>query len=136
MKSWFFDLFLNLSQTSKVFWHCWSILCSKLLFWISDSDSLYVTVYGNMVWKCFLIIVQKKVPEVWTMLAPRTFLRCVGIFGPKWSPYVAEASIEHMLHYAAIYLAKTLVLTRHVALTALRAVNAMWRSSLYIDKTR
>ena len=34
---------------SNALWHCWCILYNKLLFWIQDSDSLYLTVYRNMV---------------------------------------------------------------------------------------
>ena len=33
----------------NVFWHLGSILYNKLLFWISYSDSVYLTLYGNMV---------------------------------------------------------------------------------------
>ena len=32
---------------SKIFWHVWCILYNKLLCWISDSDSVYFSVYGN-----------------------------------------------------------------------------------------
>ena len=34
---------------SNVFRHCWSIYITKYWFWISYSNSLHLTVYGNMV---------------------------------------------------------------------------------------
>ena len=40
--------FSNFSKISKVFGHIWSILYNKSIFWISDSDSVYLTVYGNI----------------------------------------------------------------------------------------
>ena len=36
------------SKVSNVFWHCWCILYYKLLFLISDSDSLSFSVYRNI----------------------------------------------------------------------------------------
>ena len=35
-------------KKSNVFWHVWCILYNKLLFWVSDSDSVYLTLYGNI----------------------------------------------------------------------------------------
>ena len=35
----------------------------------------------------------KHVPEVWTIFVLTICLRLFGIWGPKWSPYVAEASL-------------------------------------------
>ena len=37
--------FLIISNKRNVFWHCWCIVYNKLLFWISDSDSVYFSVY-------------------------------------------------------------------------------------------
>ena len=58
------------------------------------SESVYLTVYGNMVWKHFLTCFQKikNVPEVWTTFVLTISFEIFGIFDPKWSPYVAEAS--------------------------------------------
>ena len=41
----------------------------------------------------FFFFFSKNVPEVWTIFVLRMFLICLVIFGPKWSPYVAEASL-------------------------------------------
>ena len=44
-------IFLNFPQfynSSNVFWHCWCILYNKSIFGLSYSDSVYVTVYGNI----------------------------------------------------------------------------------------
>ena len=38
----------HFSKHSKVFWHFGSILYNKLLFWILDSDSVYLALYGNI----------------------------------------------------------------------------------------
>ena len=35
----------------------------------------------------------ENVPELWTIFVLTIFFRLFGILGPKWSPYVAEASI-------------------------------------------
>ena len=55
----FFRIF-DFSNVPKVLWHCWSILYNKSLFWISYSDSVYVTLYGNIdqmyIWTFFLTI--------------------------------------------------------------------------------
>ena len=42
-------LFTNFSHISNLFWCCLCIVYNKSLFWISDSNSLYLTLYGNMV---------------------------------------------------------------------------------------
>ena len=39
----------NKSNVWNLFWYPWCILYNKWLFWISDSDSVYLTLYGNMV---------------------------------------------------------------------------------------
>ena len=41
-----FRLFPTCSKSSKAFWHLEGILYNRLIFWISDSDSLYLTLYG------------------------------------------------------------------------------------------
>ena len=43
-----FRFFQYFSKISKVIWQFWSILYNKSLFRISDSDSVYFSVYGNM----------------------------------------------------------------------------------------
>ena len=94
-----FEFFENFEFCRKYF-GVLGVLCTiKLIFWISYSDSVYMTVYGNMVknicstffdicWKEY-----KNVPEVWTFFVLTILLDFFGILGPKWSPYVAEASL-------------------------------------------
>ena len=61
------------------------ILYYKLIFRIWYSDSVSFSVYMKLI-KC---IFSKNVPEVWTIFVRNIF----GIWGPKWSAYVAEASL-------------------------------------------
>ena len=67
-------------QKSKVFRHCWCILYNKLLTWISDSDSLYWALYGNMVWKHFLWFLRffKKLPRSVNNVRTMDFLEFGG----------------------------------------------------------
>ena len=93
--------FRNFSNNLKVFWHCWSILYNKLLFLISGSDSACFSVYGEHTLKiCFDICWPSKskwfdpsksniFTELWTIFVSK-------IFGLKWSPYVAEASLAEI----------------------------------------
>ena len=37
--------FSKKSKSSNVFWHCWCSWYDKSLFWISYSDSVYLTIY-------------------------------------------------------------------------------------------
>ena len=49
-KNAFFIIFTNLFKNkTKTCWRVQSILYNKSLFWTSYSDSVYLTVYGNMV---------------------------------------------------------------------------------------
>ena len=84
--------FRKLTNISKVFRCLGDIVYNELLFWISDSDSVYLTLYGNMVQNIFTTCFRffsKNVPEVWTV-----FVRNIwgGFVWDFWSPYVAEAS--------------------------------------------
>ena len=44
----------TLSKIANAFWHLGCISYDKLLFWISYSDAVYLTLYGNMVPQQFL----------------------------------------------------------------------------------
>ena len=99
---WIFEKF----DYSNVFWHFGCIVYNKFLFRISDSDSLYLTVYRNIVLKfvlTFCDIVSKDVPEVWTIFVRTIVLRCWVFFGPKWSPYVDVASLADLTLFNMIY---------------------------------
>ena len=48
IKIGFFLFFCKYSKNPIVFWHFWCVLYNKLLFWISDSESAYLTLYRNM----------------------------------------------------------------------------------------
>ena len=86
------------SPNSKVFGCFWCVLYNELLFWISYSDSVYLTQYGNMFffWHVFKHF-SKNVPEVWTIFVLTMSLRIFGIFvifGHKWS----LTSLKHPYH--------------------------------------
>ena len=54
---------------------------------------LYMGTYFRDIFDTFFENV-RNVPEVITIFVRTNCLRSFGILGPKWSPYVAEASLE------------------------------------------
>ena len=87
---YFFEKIKTLSRLSNVVWHFGCISYNKLLLWISYSDSLYSTLYGNMVQK--LLTFFKKFQKCPRSVNNFRTEYLGGYFGDFWSPYVAEAS--------------------------------------------
>ena len=91
IKVWYFWIFQNLE---KYVWDSECILYNKLILEYRSRIRciwLYMgTWFNNICWDC-LKTKSKNVPEVSTIFIRTICLRCVGIFGFKWCPYVAKS---------------------------------------------
>ena len=89
-----FDLCSNIWFVLKVLWHFGCILYKKMIFWISDSESVYLTVYGNIVKNKLFDIFEKK-KRVWPRSVNNWCTNCFWYFwgllvlnGPLADPFV------------------------------------------------
>ena len=70
--------FRNVRMFGNVFWHCWCVLHYKLLLWMRLSDSVWVSVYMNILQRYFSTFLENKFRSV------NNFRTDLG--GPKWAP--------------------------------------------------